>query len=54
MHTINLERLASVYRHRLRQIGLAGRFVEYFGPGVPALSCGERAVVANMAPEYGS
>jgi aconitate hydratase len=40
--------------HRLRQIELAGRFVEYFGPGVSTLSCGERAVVANMAPEYGS
>jgi aconitate hydratase len=40
--------------HRLRQIELAGRFVEYFGPGVSTLSCGERVVVANMAPEYGS
>jgi aconitate hydratase len=40
--------------HRLRQIELAGRFVEYFGPGVSTLSCGDRIVVANMAPEYGS
>jgi aconitate hydratase len=40
--------------HRLRQIELAGRFVEYFGPGVSTLSCGDRVVVANMAPEYGS
>jgi aconitate hydratase len=46
--------LALVVTHRLRQIELAGRFVEYFGPGVASLSAGERAVVANMAPEYGS
>ncbi|MES2945306.1 MAG: aconitate hydratase AcnA, partial [Pseudomonadota bacterium] len=31
-----------------------GEFVEYFGPGVSTLSAGERAVVANMAPEYGA
>ena len=46
--------LALVVTHRLRRIELAGRFVEYFGPGVASLSAGERAVVANMAPEYGS
>jgi aconitate hydratase len=46
--------LALVVTHRLRQRDLAGRFVEYFGPGVSTLSAGDRAVVANMAPEYGS
>jgi aconitate hydratase len=46
--------LALTVTHRLRQIELAGRFVEYFGPGVSTLSCGDRIVVANMAPEYGS
>ncbi len=46
--------LALVVTHRLRQIELAGCFVEYFGPGVAALSAGDRAVIANMAPEYGS
>src|SRR3546814_14636435 len=40
--------------HRLRQIRLVGRFAEFFGPGVATLSAGERAVVANMATEYGS
>src|SRR5262249_39483539 len=34
--------------------GLSGAFVEFFGPGVITLSVGERAVVANMAPEYGA
>ena len=38
----------------LRGIELSGRFVEFFGPGVSTLSAGDRAVVANMAPEYGS
>jgi len=45
--------LALHITHRLRQIDLAGRYVEYFGPGVSTLSAGERAVIANMAPEYG-
>ena len=39
---------------RLRQYGLSGEFVEFFGPGVSSLSAGDRAVVANMAPEYGA
>jgi len=46
--------LALVVTHRLRAIDLAGRFVEYFGPGAATLSAGDRAVIANMAPEYGS
>jgi len=46
--------LALVVTHRLRAIGMDGRFVEFFGPGVTSLSVGERAVVANMAPEYGA
>jgi len=46
--------LALVVTHRLRKLDLAGRFVEFFGPGVAQLSAGDRSVVANMAPEYGS
>ena len=38
----------------LRAINLSGEYVEFFGPGMSTLSCGERAVVANMAPEYGA
>ncbi|WAL84246.1 aconitate hydratase AcnA [Pandoraea sp. XJJ-1] len=38
----------------LRDIGVSGEFVEYFGPGVATLTAGERSVVANMAPEYGA
>jgi aconitate hydratase len=46
--------LALTVTQRLRAIGVAGEFVEFFGPGVATLSAGERAVVANMAPEYGA
>jgi aconitate hydratase len=46
--------LALVVTHRLRAHGLASQFVEFFGEGLAALSVGERAVVANMAPEYGA
>ncbi|MEH3086049.1 MAG: aconitate hydratase AcnA [Xylophilus ampelinus] len=46
--------LALTATQRLRAIGVSGEFVEYFGPGVSTLSAGERAVVANMAPEYGA
>ena len=46
--------LALTVTQRLRQIGVAGEFVEFFGPGVATLTAGERAVIANMAPEYGA
>ncbi|MEO6745942.1 MAG: aconitate hydratase AcnA, partial [Caldimonas sp.] len=46
--------LALVVTQRLRAIGVAGEFVEFSGPGVSSLSAGERSVVANMAPEFGS
>ena len=39
---------------RLRREGVAGSFVEYFGPGATALTIPERASIANMAPEYGA
>jgi aconitate hydratase len=46
--------LALTVTQRLRQIGVSGEFVEFFGPGVATLAAGERCVVANMAPEYGA
>jgi aconitate hydratase len=46
--------LALTVTERLRTRRLSGKFVEFFGPGVSSLSCGERAVIANMAPEYGA
>ncbi|MEK3808815.1 aconitate hydratase AcnA [Metabacillus sp. SLBN-84] len=38
----------------LRQKGVVGKFVEFFGPGVPQLPLADRATIANMAPEYGA
>jgi len=46
--------LALTITHLIRERGGSGEFVEFFGPGVSQLSAGERAVVANMAPEYGA
>ncbi len=46
--------LALAVTERLRALGVSGEFVEFFGPGVAALPAGARAVVANMAPEYGA
>jgi aconitate hydratase len=39
---------------RLREHGVVGKFVEFFGPGLRSLSLANRATVANMAPEYGA
>eukprot|EP00112_Aurelia_sp_Birch-Aquarium-sp1_P012564 Seg2640.2 transcript_id=Seg2640.2/GoldUCD/mRNA.D3Y31 product="Cytoplasmic aconitate hydratase" protein_id=Seg2640.2/GoldUCD/D3Y31 len=38
----------------LRQVGVVGKFVEFFGPGVAALSIADRATISNMCPEYGA
>jgi len=38
----------------LRKHGVVEKFVEFFGPGVKALSLADRATIANMAPEYGA
>lgn len=38
----------------LRQKGVVGKFVEFFGPGVAQLPLADRATIANMAPEYGA
>jgi aconitate hydratase len=38
----------------LRARGVVGRFVEFFGPGMTALSLADRATLGNMSPEFGS
>ncbi|AYV66399.1 MULTISPECIES: aconitate hydratase AcnA [Niallia] len=38
----------------LRAKGVVGKFVEFYGPGVPQLPLADRATIANMAPEYGA
>ncbi len=38
----------------LRKKGVVGKFVEFFGAGIPSLPVADRATIANMAPEYGA
>ncbi len=38
----------------LRKKGVVGKFVEFYGQGLSALSVADRATVGNMAPEYGA
>src|SRR5665213_2048472 len=40
--------------HLLRQHGVVGKFVEFFGPGVAAVPLANRATIGNMSPEYGA
>jgi aconitate hydratase len=46
--------LALAMTRRLREAGVVGQFVEYFGDGCASLALADRAVLANMAPEYGA
>ena len=39
---------------QLRQLGVVGKFVEFYGPGLKNLSLADRATISNMAPEYGA
>jgi aconitate hydratase len=39
---------------QLRQFGVVGKFVEFFGSGLASLSLADRATISNMAPEYGA
>ncbi|MDX6657411.1 MAG: aconitate hydratase [Solirubrobacteraceae bacterium] len=38
----------------LRRKGVVGKFVEFYGPGVPNLPLADRATIGNMSPEFGS
>ena len=38
----------------LREKGVVGKFVEFYGPGLDGLPLADRATIANMAPEYGA
>ena len=46
--------LALTVTQLLRQAGVVGQFVEFFGPALEGLPVPDRATVANMAPEYGA
>ncbi|MEM7599591.1 MAG: aconitate hydratase AcnA, partial [Pseudomonadota bacterium] len=38
----------------LRELGVVGKFVEFYGEGLNRLPLADRATIANMAPEYGA
>ncbi|MEO6802706.1 MAG: aconitase family protein, partial [Granulicella sp.] len=38
----------------LRKLGVVGKFVEFYGPGISELPLANRATIANMSPEYGA
>lgn len=46
--------LVLLITEKLRELGVVGKFVEFFGPGLEQLSLGDRGMIANMAPEYGA
>ena len=46
--------LVLLITRKLRDLGVVGKFVEFFGPGCDSLSLGDRGMIANMAPEYGA
>jgi len=52
-HVTSTDVVLSITKH-LRQVGVVGKFVEFFGPGVTKLSIADRATIANMCPEYGA
>ena len=39
---------------KLREVGVVGKFVEFFGPGVTTMSLTDRATISNMSPEQGA
>ncbi|XP_045783153.1 cytoplasmic aconitate hydratase-like [Maniola jurtina] len=51
--TTSTDLVLTITKH-LRSLGVVGKFVEFFGPGVEALSIADRATVANMCPEFGA
>ena len=51
---VNATDLVLTVTEILRNEGVVGTFVEFFGPGLKGLSLPDRATVANMAPEYGA
>jgi aconitate hydratase len=46
--------LVLIIVQKLREKGVVGKFVEFYGNGLDSLSLADRATIANMAPEYGA
>ncbi|CAI5456086.1 unnamed protein product [Caenorhabditis angaria] len=52
--TVTSTDLVLTITKNLRDLGVVGKFVEFFGTGVASLSIADRATIANMCPEYGA
>lgn len=52
--TITATDIVLTLTNLLRKEGVVGKFVEYFGEGVRHMKLADRAVIANMGPEYGA
>ena len=46
--------VALTITQKLREKGVVGHFVEFYGPGLDLLTLADRAPIANMSPEYGA
>ncbi len=46
--------LVLIVTQMLREKGVVGKFVEFYGPGLSNMTLPDRATIANMAPEYGA
>lgn len=51
---VNATDLVLTVVHMLRQKGVVGKFVEFYGPGYKDLPLPDRSTLANMSPEYGA
>ena len=51
---VNATDLVLTITKMLRNKGVVGKFVEFYGPGLSSLSLPDRATISNMAPEYGA
>ncbi|QHG92254.1 aconitate hydratase AcnA [Coxiella endosymbiont of Amblyomma sculptum] len=51
---VNATDLVLTITQMLRRLGVVGKFVEFYGPGLSKLSLADRATISNMAPEYGA
>lgn len=40
--------------HKLRKVGVVGKFVEFYGEGLKEMTLADRATLSNMSPEYGA
>ncbi|XP_052830568.1 cytoplasmic aconitate hydratase isoform X2 [Octopus bimaculoides] len=52
-YTTSTDVVLTITKH-LRSVGVVGKFVEFYGPGVAQLSIADRSTISNMCPEYGA